>query len=590
MDLDLNAARRETDDFDTLLAASSLGAPRIQAVSAHTPSGIRQLLDSRLQDDQRPAVTAREPLPAAPGATSCRVTERAAAAAHPSVSLAVLGEMRMGKSSFLNALLGVDMRAVFDQAASPALLAGAEDRGDGVLMVLPQACTADSLVSAFVSSLRDPRTWHEQTAWSGTTRTLGALGTWAQLLRVAVAHVVVTHAGDDPAVLLRDVPGLGSPLGEPASAAVAAATLDAHRPGQGSSRRALELSLSAPWRLMPSFDVYDHLVSRLQPHRQIWRHACLWCAHELSREGRDPLRPVGQWWDVLQVCGSLRPWVWDLVPVWQMLDATPARLLPAEFIHIQNSGSLTPAQPNLCLPLRHLRPPPTAAQRTAGALSAVDARRRRLIVVTHGTQPLWQLLQRSDAVPLRPHAIRSGRLDLPDSGLPAAGATTLPGDDPWPPLACTVQSDEGVTTVRAQTQLELLDDGHPRPRPVRTTFTYRSDDPYAVRVAFGERVGTQVEWIFARELLIEGLRRSSGTGDVTVHRSEAPPGQEGPTSVRITLSSPKGRAILAMRPSDLETFLEQTRAVVVYGSEHLHMRIPWERLTEELWWHPNSHR
>ena len=48
--------------------------------------------------------------------------------------------------------------------------------------------------------------------------------------------------------------------------------------------------------------------------------------------------------------------------------------------------------------------------------------------------------------------------------------------------------------------------------------------------------------------------------------------------------------MLAMRPSDLETFLEQTRAVVVYGSEHLHMRIPWERLTEELWWHPNSHR
>ncbi|HET6359302.1 SsgA family sporulation/cell division regulator [Streptomyces sp.] len=147
-----------------------------------------------------------------------------------------------------------------------------------------------------------------------------------------------------------------------------------------------------------------------------------------------------------------------------------------------------------------------------------------------------------------------------------------------------------MTTVRAQAQLELLDDGHPRPRPVPTTFTYRSDDPYAVRFTFGERVGTQVEWIFARELLIEGLRRSSGTGDVTVHRAEAPPGQEGPTSVRITLSSPEGRAILAMRPSDLEIFLDQTRAVVVYGSEHLHMRIPWDRLTEELWWHPNSHR
>ncbi|NUL02555.1 SsgA family sporulation/cell division regulator [Streptomyces lunaelactis] len=585
MDFDLNPARSETDDFDTLLAASSLGAPRIRAVSAHTPSGIRQLLESRLQDDQSPAATARQPLPAAPVATSCQVTERAAEAAHPPVSLAVLGEMRVGKSLLLNALLGVDMRAVFDQAASRAPLAGAEDRGDSVLMVLPQTCTPDSLVPAFMSALRDPRTWPEQTAWPGKTGTLGASGTLTQRLRVAVAHVVLTHPGDNPAVLLRDVPGLGSPPWEPTSPAVAAATLDSHRPA---SRRALELS--APWRLMPSCDAYDHLVSPLQPHRQIWHHACLWCAHELSRERRDPLRSVGQWWDLLQVCGSLRPSASDLVPVWQMVDGTPARLLPAEFMHIQDSGPLTPAQPSLCLPLRHLHPPPTAAQRSAAALSAVDARRRRLIVVTHGTQPLWQLLQRSDVVPLRPHATRSGRLDLPDSGLPAAGATTLPGDDPWPPLACTVQSGEGVTTVRAQTQLELLDDGHLRPRLVRTTFTYRSDDPYAVRVTFGERVGTQVEWTFARELLIEGLRRSSGTGDVTVHRAETPPGQEGPTSVRITLSSPKGRAILAMRPSDLEIFLDQTRAVVVYGSEHLHMRIPWERLTEELWWHPNSHR
>lgn len=584
MDLDLNAARSETDDFDTLLAASSLGAPRIQAVSAHTPSGIRQLLDSRLQDDQSPAATAREPLPPAPVATSCQVTERAAAAAHP-LSLAVLGRMRVGKSLLLNALLGVDMRAVFDQAASRAPLAGAEDRGDGAFMVLPQTCTADFLVPAFMSALRDTRTWPEQTAWPGKTRTLDASGTGAQRLRIAMAHVVLTHPGDDPAVLLRDVPGLGSPLGEPTSPALAAPTLDTHRPA---SRRALELS--APWRLMHSCDVYDHLVPRLQLHRQIWRQACLWCAHELSRERRDPMRLVGQWWDVLQVCGSLRQSASDLVPVWQMVDATPARLLPAEFMHIQDSGRLTPAQPNLCLPLRHLRPPHTAAQRYAAALSAVDARRRRLIVVTHGTQPLWQLLQRSDAVSLRPHATRSGRLDLPDSGLPAAGAATLPGDDPWLSLACTVQSDEGVTTVRAQTQLELLDDGHLRPRPVPTTFTYRSDDPYAVRVTFGERVGTQVEWIFARELLIEGLRRSSGTGDVTVHRAEAPPGQKGPTSVRITLSSPEGRAILAMRPSDLEIFLDQTRAVVVYGSEHLHMRIPWERLTEELWWHPNSHR
>lgn len=111
--------------------------------------------------------------------------------------------------------------------------------------------------------------------------------------------------------------------------------------------------------------------------------------------------------------------------------------------HSHRAPGLPHASATQSVPSSALSPPPSAAQRSGAALSAVDAR-GRLIVVTHGTQPLWQLLQRSDVVPPRPHATRSGRLDLPDSGLPAVGATTLPGDDPWPPLACTVQSDEGV--------------------------------------------------------------------------------------------------------------------------------------------------
>jgi Streptomyces sporulation and cell division protein, SsgA len=97
-------------------------------------------------------------------------------------------------------------------------------------------------------------------------------------------------------------------------------------------------------------------------------------------------------------------------------------------------------------------------------------------------------------------------------------------------------------------------------------------------------------WVFARELLIEGLLHSAGTGDVRVHREADVPGQAGPARVHISLNSPEGRALLTMLPRDLETFLAKTRAVVVYGSEHRHMRVPWETLTEELWWHPNPHR
>src|SRR4051794_29841010 len=45
---------------------------------------------------------------------------------------------------------------------------------------------------------------------------------------------------------------------------------------------------------------------------------------------------------------------------------------------------------------------------------------------------------------------------------------------------------------------------------------YDARDPYAVRLAITQRQASPVEWIFARELLVVGLTRAAGTGDVIV--------------------------------------------------------------------------
>ena len=52
--------------------------------------------------------------------------------------------------------------------------------------------------------------------------------------------------------------------------------------------------------------------------------------------------------------------------------------------------------------------------------------------------------------------------------------------------------------------------------PVNVDLTYTSRDPYAVQASFRTGNGTAVDWVFARDLLRDGLVGPSGTGDVRV--------------------------------------------------------------------------
>ncbi|MEV7978313.1 SsgA family sporulation/cell division regulator [Streptomyces sp. NPDC086519] len=99
--------------------------------------------------------------------------------------------------------------------------------------------------------------------------------------------------------------------------------------------------------------------------------------------------------------------------------------------------------------------------------------------------------------------------------------------------------------------------------PVPARLAYRSDDPYAVHVSFHINSGFPVHWTFARDLLVEGVFRPSGHGDVRVWPAKA----KGRSVVLMALSSPDGDALLEAPATRVSTWLEQTLRVVPPGSE-----------------------
>jgi hypothetical protein len=99
--------------------------------------------------------------------------------------------------------------------------------------------------------------------------------------------------------------------------------------------------------------------------------------------------------------------------------------------------------------------------------------------------------------------------------------------------------------------------------PVNVELTYNSRDPYAVQASFRTGSTTAVEWVFARDLLHEGLIAPAGTGDVQVQ-----PVPLDPDKVQLELSSPSGHAVFMTCAKTLGDFLHRTYLAVPAGSEY----------------------
>ncbi|MFI8187231.1 SsgA family sporulation/cell division regulator [Streptomyces sp. NPDC085946] len=92
---------------------------------------------------------------------------------------------------------------------------------------------------------------------------------------------------------------------------------------------------------------------------------------------------------------------------------------------------------------------------------------------------------------------------------------------------------------------------------------YRADDPYAVHIAFHVDSGRPVHWTFARDLLVEGVFRPCGHGDVRVWPAKA----DGRGVVLMALASPDGEALLEAPAAPVSAWLERTLRVVPPGTE-----------------------
>jgi hypothetical protein len=121
-----------------------------------------------------------------------------------------------------------------------------------------------------------------------------------------------------------------------------------------------------------------------------------------------------------------------------------------------------------------------------------------------------------------------------------------------------------IATVTTELELQLVVPGGPS-LPVLAGLRYDSNDPWAVRVTFqtgGEGDGV-VEWMFARQLLTDGVAGAAGEGDVRVWPSE----HDGERVVNLAMASPSGAALFEIDRNALVEFLQQTYLAVPTGSE-----------------------
>lgn len=92
---------------------------------------------------------------------------------------------------------------------------------------------------------------------------------------------------------------------------------------------------------------------------------------------------------------------------------------------------------------------------------------------------------------------------------------------------------------------------------------YETCDPYAVRLTFHLPGDAPVTWAFGRELLVDGVGRPCGDGDVHV----APADPEGFGEVLIRLQVGCDQALFRSGTAPLVAFLDRTDKLVPLGQE-----------------------
>lgn len=122
-----------------------------------------------------------------------------------------------------------------------------------------------------------------------------------------------------------------------------------------------------------------------------------------------------------------------------------------------------------------------------------------------------------------------------------------------------------IATVSAALELHLVVPGSDS-LPLLAGLRYDITDPWAVSVTFDAGDST-VEWLFARQLLTDGISFATGEGDIRVWPSLT----DGERLVTLAMESPSGSAMFEIDRNALVEFLQQTYLAVPTGHEGLNV-------------------
>jgi hypothetical protein len=139
------------------------------------------------------------------------------------------------------------------------------------------------------------------------------------------------------------------------------------------------------------------------------------------------------------------------------------------------------------------------------------------------------------------------------------------GDEPVTPLheRATTDRQEATTMTSDSVQQDMFTVLHGQPAPVVTRWSYSVSDPFAVSLAVRTRHDRWVEWLVARELVVDALYGPSGIGDVRM----SPQVVQGYDIVQIEIHSHDGSAVLEVDRDLLRAFVEASLELVALGDE-----------------------
>lgn len=130
------------------------------------------------------------------------------------------------------------------------------------------------------------------------------------------------------------------------------------------------------------------------------------------------------------------------------------------------------------------------------------------------------------------------------------------------------------TTVSHDLQMQVVLDDESRVT-LPAILAYDVHDPFAISATFRTGEG-DITWVFARELLAQGLTERAGDGDILIRPAHPSRG----ALVLFTLSSPSGAARIEGDRGAIQDFVDACYNLLPEGSEWQFLQV--DRVIDEL--------